>query len=171
MEQTQIIALLVHNYPGVLLRVTSLISRRGFNIDSLTVSPTVMSDYSRMTIRLRCSEDTETLNQFVYQFYKLPDVKKVEILHEDSSVVCELAMLKVRTDGQNENKLLEITAKYHASVVDIGNTSMTFRASGTPAELDSLIEELSDYEIMERVSTGLTSLQRGDTCLADKVFD
>ena len=165
MKQTQIIALLVHNYPGVLLRVTSLISRRGFNIDSLTVSPTVMSDYSRMTIRLCGSSDTDVINQFVNQFYKLPDVKRVELLHDDTSVVCELAMLKVRVNGQNENALLDIAAKYHASVVDIGANSVIIRVSGTPGELDSMIAELGDFEIMERVRTGLTALQRGDACL------
>lgn len=171
MEQTQIIALLVRNYPGVLLRVTSLISRRGFNIDSLTVSPTVSSDYSRMTIRMRYSGDPEAINQFVHQAYKLADIKKVEVLSEENSVVCELAVIKICTDNKNANTLLGVTAKYHASVVDIGEHSVTFRASGTPAELDNLIAELSGFKITEMVRTGLTSLQRGDVCLADSVTD
>ena len=88
MENKHIIGLFVHNHPGVLLRVTSLISRRGFNIDSLTASPAAVEGYSRMTIRL--SGDDDQVEQFINQMMKIVDVKNVEALPDDSSAASEL---------------------------------------------------------------------------------
>ncbi len=162
MENKHIIGLLVHNHPGVLLRVTSLISRRGFNIDSLTVSPAGIEGYSRMTIRIN---DDSQVDQFINQMMKIVDVKKAELLPENSSVASELVLVKVSCNEMNKNDIIAVTSLYHASVVNIGETSLTFRASGTPSQLDMLIKELSVYGILEMARTGIAALETGDKCL------
>ena len=162
MESKHIIGLLVHNHPGVLLRVTSLISRRGFNIDSLTVSPAGIEGFSRMTIRIN---DDSQVEQFINQMMKIVDVKKAELLPENSYVASELVLVKVSCNETNKNDIIAVTSLYHASVVNIGETSLTFRASGTPSQLDMLIKELSVYGILEMARTGIAALETGDKCL------
>lgn len=163
MENKQIIGLFVHNHPGVLLRVTSLISRRGFNIDSLTVSPAAVEGYSRMTIRI--NGDDNQVEQFINQMMKIVDVKNAEVLPDNASVASELILIKVSTEEHDNNEILAVTSKYHASLVNIGEHSMTFRASGTPEDIDTLVSELSSYGIMEMARTGIAALENGDRCL------
>ena len=165
MESKHIIGLLVHNHPGVLLRVTSLISRRGFNIDSLTVSPAGIEGFSRMTIRIN---DDSQVEQFINQMMKIVDVKKAELLPENSYVASELVLVKVSCNETNKNDIIAVTSLYHASVVNIGENSLTFRASGTPSQLDMLIRELSVYGILEMARTGIAALETGDKCLSEK---
>ena len=164
MESKHIIGLLVHNHPGVLLRVTSLISRRGFNIDSLTVSPAGIEGFSRMTIRIN---DDSQVDQFINQMMKIVDVKKAELLPANSSVASELVLVKVSCNETNKNDIIAVTSLYHASVVNIGEHSLTFRASGTPSQLDMLIRELSVYGILEMARTGIAALETGDKCLSE----
>lgn len=163
MAHKQIIGLFVQNHPGVLLRVTSLFTRRGFNIDSLTVSPAAVDGYSRMTIRIEGDDDA--VEQFINQVMKIVDVKKAEVLPEETSVASELILIKVSTKSHNDNEILAVTSSYHASLVNIGETSLTFRASGTPSQIDSLVGELSRFGILEMARTGIASLECGDNCL------
>lgn len=163
MENKQIIGLLVQNHPGVLLRVTSLVTRRGFNIDSLTVSPAGTEGYSRMTVRL--SGDDNQVEQFINQMLKIVDVKKAEVLPEDSSVAMELLLVKVSSERDNKNEIIAVTSAYHASLVNLGEHSLTFRASGTPAQIDTLVSQLSEFGIIEMARTGIAALANGDECL------
>lgn len=163
MENKQIISLFVHNHPGVLLRVTSLISRRGFNIDSLTVSPAGVEGYSRMTMRI--NGDDSQVEQFISQIMKIVDVKKAEALPSDGSVASELILIKIGTDGHDNNEILGVTSSYHASLVNIGDHSMTFRASGSPEDIDRFVEDLKGYGILEMARTGIAALESGDNLL------
>ena len=144
--------------------MTSLISRRGFNIDSLTVSPAGIEGFSRMTIRIN---DDSQVDQFINQMMKIVDVKKAELLPENSSVASELVLVKVSCNETNKNDIIAVTSLYHASVVNIGENSLTFRASGTPSQLDMLIRELSVYGILEMARTGIAALETGDKCLSE----
>lgn len=161
----QIISLLVRDYPGVLLRVTSLFTRRGFNIDSLTVSPAGIEGFSRMTIRMKGDDDD--VEQFINQMLKIVDVKKAEALPEETSIAMELILVKVNADSNRKNEIIAVTSSYHASLVNLGNHSLTFRASGTPGQIDKLVEELSTYGILEMARTGIAALENGDACLAN----
>ena len=160
----QIISLLVRDYPGVLLRVTSLFTRRGFNIDSLTVSPAGIEGYSRMTIRMKGDDDD--VEQFINQMMKIVDVKKAEALPENNSVAMELILVKVSADSDRKNEIIAVTSSYHASLVNLGEHSLTFRASGTPGQIDKLVSELSVYGILEMARTGIAALENGDDCLS-----
>ena len=110
----QIIGLLVHNHPGVLLRVTSLFTRRGFNIDSLTVSPAGIEGYSRMTIRM--SGDDDQVEQFINQMLKIVDVKTAEVLPEESSVAMELLLVKVSSDSDSKNDIISVFGKAFSDI-------------------------------------------------------
>ncbi len=164
MAKKQIIGILAHNHPGVLLRVTSLITRRGFNIDSLTVSPAGIEGFSRMTIRV--DGDDGQVEQFINQMMKIVDVKKAEVIPENESVASELILIKVSSNEANRNEVLAVTSSYHASLVNIGSQSLTFRASGTPEQLDTLVNELEKFGVLEMARTGIASLETGDNCLA-----
>ncbi len=163
MENKQIIGILAHNHPGVLLRITSLISRRGFNIDSLTASPSGIEGYSRLTVRI--SGDDDQVEQFINQMLKIVDIKKAEVMPDDSSVAMELILIKVSADQKTKNDIISLTSTYHASLVNLGDKSLTFRASGTPDQIDTLIGSLRPYGILEMARTGIASLETGDSCL------
>ena len=165
MDNKQIIALFVRNHPGVLLRVTSLISRRGFNIDSLTVSPAGVDGYSRMTIRI--NGDDNQVSQFINQMMKIVDVKKARVLPENNMVASELIIIKVaKSDVDTHNEIISLTSSFHASLVNIGENTLTFRASGTPSEIDTLVDELNKYGIIEMARTGIAALESGDARLS-----
>ena len=93
------------------------------------------------------------------------DVKKAVVLPEVTSVASEMILIKVNTDGSDNNEILDVTSKYHASLVNIGEHSMTFRASGSPGDIDNLVSELSPFGIMEMARTGIAALENGDRCL------
>ncbi|MBQ9461766.1 MAG: acetolactate synthase small subunit [Clostridia bacterium] len=163
MENKQIIGILAHNHPGVLLRITSLISRRGFNIDSLTASPSGIEGYSRLTVRI--SGDDDQVEQFINQMLKIVDIKKAEVMPDNSSVAMELILIKVSSDQDTKNDIISLTSTYHASLVNLGDKSLTFRASGTPDQIDTLINSLRPYGILEMARTGIAALETGDNCL------
>lgn len=163
MEHKQIISLLVHNHPGVLLRITGLFTRRGFNIDSLTVSETQDAQYSRMTIVVK--GDDSVANQVICQVMKVADVKKAVIVPETEAICCELMLIKVNATPAERAAMYKIAATYHATVVNVGQSSMTMQATALPAELDEMIAHLAKQGILEMVRTGLTALQHGDTCI------
>ncbi len=166
MQHKQIIGLFVHNHPGVLLRVTSLFTRRGFNIDSLTVSPAAVEGYSRMTIRIQGDDDA--VQQFINQVIKIVDVKIAEVLPEESSTSAELILIKVSTEACGRNDVVRASSLYNAEIVDIGDSSLTFRASGEPERIDDLVRAMSEFGIIEMARTGIASLERGSGCLAEK---
>ena len=116
-----------------------------------------------MTIRI--SGDDDQVEQFINQMMKIVDVKNVEALPDDNSVASELILIKVKTEGHDENSILAVTSKYHASLVNIGGSSMTFRASGTPDEIDTLVSELKSFGILEMARTGIAALENGDKTL------
>ena len=89
----------------------------------------------------------------------------VEALPDDNSVASELILIKVSTDGYDNNEILAVTSKYHASLVNLGEHTMTFRASGAPDEIDTLVSELKDFGIAEMARTGIAALENGDRCL------
>lgn len=165
MEHKQILSLLVHNHPGVLIRIAGLFSRRGFNIDSLTVSETPDKEYSRMTIVVR--GDDGVAEQVLYQALKVADVKVARLLPEQEAILSELMLIKVRALSAERSAIHKIAFTYHATVVNIGQTSMTIQATGHPSELDALTEHLQKQGILELVRTGLTALEAGDPCLVD----
>jgi len=160
------LAVLVENKPGVLARVASLFSRRGFNIDSLAVGPTEHDEISRMTIVVN-SEDMP-LEQVTKQLNKLINVIKIVELDPAQSVQREIVLIKVRTDFQSRSHVLEIAQLFRAKVVDVAVDAVTVEATGTADKLHALIRVLEPFGIRELVQSGMVAVSRGGRSMTDR---
>jgi acetolactate synthase-1/3 small subunit len=156
---THTLSVLVEDKPGVLARVASLFSRRGYNIQSLAVGATEQKDMSRMTIVV--SVDEAPLEQITKQLNKLVNVIKIVEQDEDNSVSRELALIKVRADASTRSQVIEAVNLFRAKVVDVSTESLTVEATGTPEKLEALLRVLEPYGIRELVQSGVVSLSRG----------
>ncbi len=168
-EQKLVLSVLVDNVSGVLQRVASLFSRRGYNISSLTVSETEDPAFSRMTIE--CFTEPENFRQIKSQLLKLEIVKKVAELDDENSVSSELLLVKVHAQGvQSKNALLAFNMRYGARVLDVSLTTITLEFTGLGATIDKFVKELDDdFGIVELARTGITSLVRGEGSFTDDV--
>jgi acetolactate synthase-1/3 small subunit len=156
---TQTLSVLVEDKPGVLARVASLFSRRGYNIQSLAVGATEQKNLSRMTIVV--SVDEHPLEQITKQLNKLVNVIKIVEQDEDNSVSRELMLVKVRTDATTRSQVIEAVNLFRAKVVDVSTESLTIEATGTPEKLEAFLRVLEPYGIREIVQSGVVSLSRG----------
>lgn len=158
-----IVSLLVSNQSGVLTRVSSLFSRRAFNIDSLTVGETDDTTLSRMTIV--SWGDDYMKDQIVKQLQKLQDVKKVQLMQSDKIVVRELMIIKVRLEKGMLPELMEAVNAYRATVVDLSPASMAIEITGETIKLNAFLDYMKQYSIIEMVRTGPTAIGRSTYCL------
>lgn len=156
-----VLSVLVDNTSGVLNRVAGLFSRRGYNIDSLTVSETEQPEFSRMTIVVH--GDDETLVQIKNQMLKLVDVKAIKELTSGESVCRELVLVKVAVNAEQRPQITAIADSFRAKIVDVSKQSMMLELTGNENKLEAFIELLNGFEILELVRTGLTGLTRGST--------
>lgn len=156
----RILSILVDNTAGVLSRISGLFSRRGYNIDSLTVGETADPKFSRMTVV--CSGDDLVLEQITKQLNKLVDVRDIKILEPDYSVIRELILVKVRVSPAKRHGVISIADIFRAKVVDVSADSMVLELTGTKSKLEAFVELLSgDNEILEIARTGISGLSRG----------
>ena len=158
-SKRRVISLLVDNQSGVLARVSNLFCRRGFNIDSLTVSATNDPAVSRITVTLRGTE--QALNQLILQTERLEVTRQIFELDPDKSLQRELLLLKVACDAGNRAALREISSIYKAKIIDLSPDSMVFELTGRPEKIDAFLKLMSDYQILEQCRTGVTALERG----------
>lgn len=169
MKEKLILSVLVDNESGVLQRVASLFSRRGYNISSLTVSETEVEAFSRMTIE--CMTEPENFNQIKQQLAKLEIVKKVSELTDENSVSSELLLIKVKAKGIDEkNELLALNVRFGARVLDVSLETLTLELSGAGSTIDDFIESIDEsFCIVELARTGITSLKRGEGSFSDEI--
>ena len=156
---THTLSVLVEDKPGVLARVASLFSRRGFNIQSLAVGATEQKHMSRMTIVVSVEESP--LEQITKQLNKLINVIKIVEQDDDNAVSRELALIKVRADATTRSQVIEAVNLFRAKVVDVTTESLTIEATGTPAKLEAFMRVLEPYGIRELAQSGVVSLSRG----------
>ena len=155
----KVLSVLVDNTSGVLNRVAGLFSRRGYNIDSLTVGVTQDPRYSRMTIVV--TGDDDIIEQIIKQIEKLVDVNKVEVLEDNNSVCRELILTKVKTTPEQRQQVMAVADIFRAKIVDVGIDSLIIELTGNQNKLDAFLNLLADYEILVLVRTGITGLARG----------
>ncbi len=155
-----ILSVLVENQSGVLSRVSGLFSRRGYNIDSLTVGETEDPKTSRMTIVVR--GDDWVLEQIKKQLNKLVDVIKIIELKPNQAVYRELALIKVDAAPEARAAVISTIDIFRAKVVDVGKESLTAEITGDQSKVDAFIELMRPFGIREIVRTGLTALERGN---------
>lgn len=155
-----VLSVLVGNTSGVLNRVAGLFSRRGYNIDSLTVGETENPEFSRMTIVVH-GED-EILEQIEKQIAKLVDVKEITELKDGISVCRELILIKVAADAEQRPQIIAVADVFRAKIVDVAPDSLMVELTGNQAKLDAFIGLLQGFKILELVRTGITGLTRGN---------
>ncbi len=155
----EVLSILVDNHSGVLTRITSLFGRRGFNIDSLTVSTTDNPAISRITIVVH--DDETVLEQIIKQTQRLEETKDIFVL-DGKSLLRELLLVKVEASEQTRAAIREIAMVYHAKIIDLSRTSMVMELTGEPDKIDAFLNVLNPYRIIEMCRTGITALSRGD---------
>ena len=154
-----VLSVLVDNKAGVLSRVSGLFSRRGYNIDSLTVCETHNPNQSRMTIVVR--GDEYILEQIQKQLAKLQEVISIKKAERATSVQREMALVKVKAEANTRGTIIETCDIYKARIVDVGLESVIIEITGSEEKIESLLRLLQPYGILEYVRTGLNCMDRG----------
>jgi acetolactate synthase-1/3 small subunit len=159
LERTShIISVLVENRSGVLARVSALFSRRGYNIESLSVGPTQDSEISRITIVV--SVEGHALDQVIQQLDKLINVIAIEEMHESSSVQIELLLVRVSVTAANQEKLRALVAEHGGKVAEMGPTSAIVSLTDTSTKIEALASALDPFGILELTQSGLVAMRR-----------
>ncbi|MGH0034785.1 MAG: acetolactate synthase small subunit [Myxococcota bacterium] len=153
------LSLYVNNKPGVLVRVALVFSRRGYNIESLVVSPSAQGDFSRMTIT--CSGAPDTLEQIIKQLAKLVDVVHAIDHTGDASYETEIALVKLACSMSERTEILQVAEHFSAKVVDYGASSLMLRVYGSSEKVDAFIGLLRPFGIVELVRSGKILMARG----------
>ena len=155
----KVFQIIVDNTSGVLSRISGLFSRRGYNIESITAGVTADERFTRITIV--ASGENEVLDQIEKQVAKLVDVRDIRELIPENSVYRELALVKVRADATLRDSVKSIVDFYKAKIIDVGYDSLIIELTGNSAKIDSFLDILRDYEILELARTGIAGLCRG----------
>lgn len=155
-----LLAVLVDNKPGVLTHVAGLISRRAFNIESISAGYTEEPSVTRINIVVSVESENE-LDQVVNQLGKLIDVIKIVNLSKAPSIERELVMIKIKASKENRTDLLGVVEIFRAKIVDVTSENVIIELTGNQQKIDAFCEVLSDYEIVEIARTGAIALSRG----------
>lgn len=157
--ETQYIVVMVEDRPGVMQKVTGLIRRRDFNIDSITVGYSHMEGISRITLAIK--GDRNILDQVIKQLYKLVEVIKVSGLNEELSVIRELALLRVTTASEDQRaEIVQYANIFRASIVDVRKESVIVEITGRDGKVAAFIDLMKPYGIKEIARTGKTIISR-----------
>lgn len=154
-----VIAVYVDNKPGVLTRVSSMFTRRAFNIDTLTVGEIENPAYSRITISL--SGDEYTKNQIVAQLHKLHNVQKVKVLSDESTLKRELMIIKMKNNPHNRAEIMAAADVYKGKIIDYSVSTISVEVTGEPVKIDAFIELMKPLGILEMCRTGIVAIERG----------
>lgn len=165
--EKHVLSALVKNSSGVLSRVSGLFSRRGYNIDSLTVGRTEDPSISRMTITLM--GDDNVLEQVKKQLNKLEDVIRVIDFKANESVYRELVLIKVKANAENRSAINETVKIFRSKIIDLSTDTLTIELTGDENKISALINLMEEYGIEELVRTGVTALQRGEETIKNTV--
>jgi acetolactate synthase-1/3 small subunit len=163
---THTLSVLVENKPGVLARIASLFSRRGFNIESLAVGPTENPDVSRMTIVVNLED--QPLEQVTKQLNKLVEVLKIVELEGSGAIERELALVKVKADAHTRSQVLETVQLFRAKVVDVAIDAVTIEVTGNREKLEAMLRVLEPFGIRELVQSGMVAINRGGRSITDR---
>jgi len=160
------LSVLVEDKPGVLARVASLFSRRGFNIESLAVGPTETAEISRMTIVVNV--EGTALEQVTKQLNKLVNVLKIVELEPHQTVAREIMLVKVRADVDTRSQVLEIIQLFRAKAVDVAPEAVTVEVTGNHDKLEDFLKMLEPFGIKELVKSGTIAVGRGSRSISDR---
>ncbi len=165
--QQSTLVVLVEDQPGVLTKVVSMMRRRSFNIDSITVGHSEQPGVSRITMIVSAPEDQ--VEQVSKQLYKVIEVLKVTDVTDVPTVSRELALIKVAAKPQHRSEIMQIAEIYEARIVDATPTSLLVEATGAETKIDALIAMLRGYGIREMVRSGQLAMVRGGPAATSNV--
>ncbi len=154
------LAILVDNKPGVLTHVSGLISRRAFNIESISAGYTEETDVTRINIEVSV-EDKHELEQVIIQLSKLIDIIKIVNLGEVDSIVRELVLLKVRANKETLKDIRNIVDVFRGKIVDISPENVVIEITGSQGKIDAICAMMAQFEIIEIARTGTIAISRG----------
>lgn len=160
------LTLLAEDTPGVLSHIVSLISRRSFNINTLSVGYTEEKNVTRMSFVVTADSENE-VEQVMKQINKLINVIKIENLTHVDSINRELVMIKVKANPVNRNDIVNIVNIFRAKIVDVNRETLVIESTGNHTKIDAICEMLKDYGIIEVARTGTLSMSRGPVPLKD----
>ena len=160
------LTLLAEDTPGVLSHIVSLISRRSFNINTLSVGYTEEKNITRMSFVVTADSENE-VEQVMKQINKLINVIKIENLTHVDSINRELVMIKVKANPVNRNDIVNIVNIFRAKIVDVNRETLVIESTGNHTKIDAICEMLKDYGIIEVARTGTLSMSRGPVPLKD----
>ena len=159
------VSIIVTNKAGVLTRISSLFSQRDFNIDTFTSGQTNNPKVARITIT--ATGDEHKKSQLLKQISKLYDVKKVEIMKPENTILRELLIVKIAATGESLQTVLNASNVFHSKVVDMSPGSVCIEMTGKSSKLDAFLNYIEPYGIIEYCRTGLIAVERGDVSLYD----
>jgi acetolactate synthase-1/3 small subunit len=148
------------NKPGVLSRISALLARRGFNIDSITAGPTRNHDVTRMTVVVE--GDEYVADQAAKEMSKLEDVLKIERLSFRESTLREIMLIKVKAAKEERGEIVDLAKIMDCKIVDISPGTLMLEHSDTPEKIDLLVNLLSSYEILDMARGGAIALNTGE---------
>ncbi|MCI0765622.1 acetolactate synthase small subunit [Bacillus sp. TL12] len=155
----RIVTATVRNQSGVLNRITGVMTRRHFNIESISVGHTESSDISRMTFVVHVANEQQ-VEQLIKQLHKQIDVLKVSDITGEAMIARELALIKVATTSVSRSELYSLIEPFRAAVIDVGKDSIVVQVTGTQEKVEALIELLRPYGLKEIARTGVTAFTR-----------
>ncbi|PAV30899.1 acetolactate synthase small subunit [Virgibacillus profundi] len=156
----RIITAVVQNQSGVLNRITGMLNKRQFNIESISVGTSETEGISKMTFVVDVS-DQQKLEQLTKQLNKQIEVLKVSDITDKAIVARELALIKVGSNAQLRAEIQGIITPFRASIIDVSKESLAIQVTGKPDKIDALISLLKPYGIKELTRTGVTAFLRG----------
>ncbi len=158
-----VFGILVSNEFGVLTRVTSMFTRRGFNIDTLTVGETQSPELSRITVCMKGDEYSKT--QIIKQLDKMHDVKQVRVMERDETVTRELLLIKLKNDSATRQDVLAAVDVFRSKIIDYSPDALCIEITGETSKINAFIELVKPFGILEMCRTGLVALERGGNCM------
>lgn len=154
-----IVGMIVEDKPGVMQRIAGMFTRRGFNIDTITVGKSEMVGQSRITLTMTANEDT--LEQLIKQLYKIIEVIRVFKMVDKGSVIRELCLVKVHIkDDDARYEVMKYSDVFKGKIVDISPNSTTIQLVGTSEKIDDLLDMLRPFGMKEVVRTGIVAISR-----------
>lgn len=166
-QSRQIISILVNNQPGVLSRISGLFSRRGYNIDSLSVCATEDERYSRMTICVLGTQ--QIIRQIIAQLEKQEDVVKVMGYDSRNVAMRELLLIKLSIAPEKRGEIVDLCTLFKAKSLDTTVDSMMLELTGNTDKIDAFIQTLTSYKILEMARTGGAALERGNRVMSEQI--
>ncbi|MBR5467659.1 MAG: acetolactate synthase small subunit [Firmicutes bacterium] len=157
------VCIIVTNMAGVLTRISSLFSQRGFNIDTFTSGATENPAYARITIT--ATGDQRKKDQLLKQLSKLYDVKKVEVMQPENTILRELMIVKIKTEGDKLREVIDASSVFGGKVVDMNPGTVCVEMCGKGTKLDAFLNYVKAYGILEYCRTGLIAVERGSNCM------